>query len=32
MNAPNCHKKSFEAGVVSLARDAAATLAAAMAN
>jgi uncharacterized protein len=26
MNAPNCHKKSFEAGVVSLARDAAATL------
>jgi uncharacterized protein len=26
MNAPNCHKKSFEAGVVSMARDAAATL------
>jgi uncharacterized protein len=26
MNAPNCHKKSFEAGVVSMAHDAAATL------
>ena len=26
MNAPNCHKKSFEAGVASMARDAAATL------
>lgn len=26
MNAPNCHKKSFEAGVVSMARDAAASL------
>ena len=26
MHAPNCHKKSFEAGVVSLARDAAAAL------
>ena len=25
MNAPNCHKKSFEAGVVSMARDAAAS-------
>ena len=23
MNRPNCHKSSFEAGVVSLARDAA---------
>jgi uncharacterized protein len=32
MNAPNCHKKSFEAGVVSLARDAAATLTTASAN
>jgi hypothetical protein len=28
MNRPNCHKSSFEAGVVSLARDAAAGLAA----
>lgn len=27
MNAPNCHKRSFEAGVVSMARDAAASLA-----
>ena len=27
MHAPNCHKGSFEAGVVSMARDAAATLA-----
>jgi uncharacterized protein len=26
MNAPNCHKKSFEAGVVSMAHDAAAML------
>jgi uncharacterized protein len=26
MNAPNCHKRSFEAGVVSMARDAAAML------
>ena len=26
MNAPNCHKRSFEAGVVSMALDAAATL------
>jgi hypothetical protein len=32
MNAPNCHKKSFEAGVVSLARDAAATLDRELAN
>jgi hypothetical protein len=24
MNKPNCHKRSFEAGVVSFARDAAA--------
>lgn len=32
MNAPNCHKKSFEAGVASMARDAAATLAAELAN
>ena len=32
MDAPNCHKKSFEAGVVSMARDAAATLNAAPAN
>jgi uncharacterized protein len=28
MNAPSCHKKSFEAGVASMARDAAASLAA----
>lgn len=27
MNAPNCHKRSFEAGVVTMARDAAASLA-----
>jgi hypothetical protein len=26
MNAPSCHKRSFEAGVVSMARDAAASL------
>jgi uncharacterized protein len=26
MNAPNCHKRSFEAGVVSMARDAAASM------
>jgi hypothetical protein len=26
MNAPNCHKRSFEAGVVSMARDAAARM------
>ena len=32
MNAPNCHKKSFEAGVVSMARDAAATLARELTN
>jgi uncharacterized protein len=32
MNAPNCHKKSFEAGVVSMARDAAATLRAELVN
>jgi uncharacterized protein len=32
MNAPNCHKRSFEAGVVSLARDAAAALTTASAN
>ena len=32
MNAPNCHKKSFEAGVVSMARDAAATLPRALVN
>jgi hypothetical protein len=25
MNRPNCHKSSFEAGVVSLARDAVST-------
>ena len=27
MNAPNCHKRSFEAGVVTMARDAAASMA-----
>ena len=32
MNTPNCHKKSFEAGVVSMARDAAATLVGELAN
>ena len=32
LNAPNCHKRSFEAGVVSMARDAAATLAPEMVN
>jgi uncharacterized protein len=32
MNAPNCHKRSFEAGVVSMARDAAATLTRELAN
>jgi uncharacterized protein len=32
MNAPSCHKKSFEAGVVSMARDAAASLTPALAN
>ena len=32
MNAPNCHKTSFDAGVVSMARDAAASLTAALAH
>jgi hypothetical protein len=32
LNAPNCHKRSFEAGVVSMARDAAATLTPEMVN
>lgn len=32
MNAPSCHKTSFEAGVASMARDAAASLTAALAN
>ena len=32
MNTPNCHKRSFEAGVISLARDAATSISAELVN
>ncbi len=32
LNAPNCHKRSFEAGVVSMARDAATSISAELVN